>query len=303
MEYFLTDHLGSTNVLADHTGTITSSANYDSFGNPTGNLTTRYQYTGRELDADIGLYYYRARWYDSEIGRFISEDPIGFEGKDVNLFNYVYGNPIKFSDPTGLDGFGNDTADWLDERIEFARKYYEPDEQDWWTRGVNNTIADLARGFSDIFRLGSGIGCAFYSEKMTGWERTGAVVHDGLRGLAVAGAVGGGLSRVANAAKSGKPLLTGAEVASSSSNAGKPISNKELAEGIKEWLGKGARVDRKSGSDLKLVSENNERAIRFDLVKSHGDKPHVNVELWKKRNRCPGDKRMTNVRNDHVYPY
>gem|GEM_PF-3947841 len=43
----------------------------------------------------------RARYYDADIGRFISQDPIGFEGDDVNLYAYAGGNPLRFIDPTG----------------------------------------------------------------------------------------------------------------------------------------------------------------------------------------------------------
>ena len=48
------------------------------------------------------LYYMRARYYDATVGRFISEDPTGFDGGDVNLYAYVAGNPIIFIDPLGL---------------------------------------------------------------------------------------------------------------------------------------------------------------------------------------------------------
>ena len=77
VQYFVKDHLGSTNALADSAGVISSSTTYDSYGNATADIATRYRYTGRELDSDTGLYYYRNRWYDPEIGKFISEDPIG----------------------------------------------------------------------------------------------------------------------------------------------------------------------------------------------------------------------------------
>lgn len=100
--YYLSDHLGSTVALVDSTGTVTSSTRYDSFGNATNtNFASRYQFTGREYDANIGMYYYRARWYSSDLGRFISEDPIGFRGGDVNLYGYVRNNPQNFVDPTG----------------------------------------------------------------------------------------------------------------------------------------------------------------------------------------------------------
>ncbi|MBT1075745.1 RHS repeat-associated core domain-containing protein, partial [Geobacter grbiciae] len=51
-----------------------------------------------------GLYYMKARYYDPSVGRFISEDPKGLSGGDVNLMAYVQNNPINFIDPTGLDG-------------------------------------------------------------------------------------------------------------------------------------------------------------------------------------------------------
>jgi RHS repeat-associated protein len=104
VSYFLSDHLGSTTAQTDATGNVTNTANYDSFGNATGNLNTRYQFTGREFDADLGLQYSRARFYDAKLGRFISEDPIGFAGKDINLYGYVWNSPIKLVDPQGTDG-------------------------------------------------------------------------------------------------------------------------------------------------------------------------------------------------------
>jgi RHS repeat-associated protein len=104
-KYFLQDHLGSTTALTNSSGGVIESAAYDSFGNATGNLSTRYQFTGREYDNAIGLTYYRARWYSSELGRFVSEDPIGFAGGDVNLYAYVGNNPLRFVDPSGNQRF------------------------------------------------------------------------------------------------------------------------------------------------------------------------------------------------------
>lgn len=61
------------------------------------------QYTGRENDAQgaTGLYFYRTRFYDPVLKRFISEDPIGLAGGS-NVYAYVNGNPVSFNDPTGL---------------------------------------------------------------------------------------------------------------------------------------------------------------------------------------------------------
>jgi RHS repeat-associated protein len=100
--YFLQDHLGSTTALTNSQGVAVSQISYDSFGNPsTGANLTRYMYTGREFDSDTGLYYYRARWYDPKVGRFISEDPIGLAG-GINQFAYVSNNPQNGKDPSGL---------------------------------------------------------------------------------------------------------------------------------------------------------------------------------------------------------
>jgi RHS repeat-associated protein len=76
---------------------------YDSFGNRTEAMSAdfRFGYTGRELDTETGLYYYRARYYDAAVGRFISEDPIGFSAGDTNLYRYVFNNATNYTDPSG----------------------------------------------------------------------------------------------------------------------------------------------------------------------------------------------------------
>jgi RHS repeat-associated protein len=65
-----------------------------------GTGTTSLEFTGRESDGATGLYYYRARYYSPQLGRFISEDPIGLGGGQ-NFYRYVYGNPIQLRDPRG----------------------------------------------------------------------------------------------------------------------------------------------------------------------------------------------------------
>jgi RHS repeat-associated protein len=99
--YFLQDHLGSTTALTNASGAVTSSATYDGYGRQTGTVATRYGYTGRELDPDTGLMFYRARWYDPTLGRFITVDPIGL-ADGINYYAYVRNNPLLFWDPSGL---------------------------------------------------------------------------------------------------------------------------------------------------------------------------------------------------------
>jgi RHS repeat-associated protein len=67
--------------------------------------TNNQQYTGREagIEGEAGLYYYRARYYDPVLKRFISEDPIGLGG-GWNVYQYVYADPVSLVDPDGLSG-------------------------------------------------------------------------------------------------------------------------------------------------------------------------------------------------------
>jgi RHS repeat-associated protein len=99
--YFLADHLSSTVSLTDSSGSLLEQNAYDSFGNGTGSGRTRYGYTGRERDPDTGMLHYRARFYDPQNGRFVSEDPIGFNA-GVNFYAYVSNNPVAWTDALGL---------------------------------------------------------------------------------------------------------------------------------------------------------------------------------------------------------
>jgi len=102
--YYHYDGLGSVIALTDKNQKITDSYSYDSFGNlkRQGNkVKNSYAYTGREFDKETGLYYYRNRYYDSKIGRFITTDPIGYAG-GINLYAYVGNNPVNWIDSYGL---------------------------------------------------------------------------------------------------------------------------------------------------------------------------------------------------------
>jgi len=87
-----------------HDGSILAAQSYTAFGrvlNQSGATNNPMKYTGREQDGATGFYYYRARYYDPVIGRFISEDPKGFGAGDVNFYAYVGNNPVNANDPTG----------------------------------------------------------------------------------------------------------------------------------------------------------------------------------------------------------
>ena len=98
------DGLGSITSLTGGSGQLANSYVYDSFGNltaSTGTVTNPFQYTAREFDSETGVYYYRARYYDSISGRFLREDPIRFKG-GTNFYAYVHNRPVGLTDPQGL---------------------------------------------------------------------------------------------------------------------------------------------------------------------------------------------------------
>ena len=91
---------------ATDTTTIVDHLVYDSFGNITSQTNSAFQplfaYTGMLIDAGSGFYYDQARWYDPQLGKFITQDPSGFAGGDANLYRYVSNSPANFTDPTGM---------------------------------------------------------------------------------------------------------------------------------------------------------------------------------------------------------
>jgi RHS repeat-associated protein len=100
----LIDALGSALALTDASGSVQTQYTFEPFGTTTMSgaaSTNTSQYAGRENDND-GLYYYRSRYYAPGAERFISEDPIGIRGLDINFYAYVENNPVNFTDPSGL---------------------------------------------------------------------------------------------------------------------------------------------------------------------------------------------------------
>lgn len=107
--YFTPDHLGSTVFVTDKAGTVLSKSMYDPFGNAFfeedlngTSVENERKFTNQIYDEETGLYYFNARYYDPENGVFISPDP-AMDG--LNHYVYARGNPLLFSDPTGLWGY------------------------------------------------------------------------------------------------------------------------------------------------------------------------------------------------------
>ncbi len=173
--YYHQDNLGSTVMMTDESGQVVFEQDYTPFGQtfyqsgtvkkPTSGVEPGFGYTGQREEVDIGLYYYNARYYDLEIGRFTREDE--YQGditrsQTLNLYSYVLQNPLKYVDPDGyMANFSSNESGAItseEEYLEHIRymtsqpKYEEmkPNENavlaGFIVGGVNagiNTVSDL----------------------------------------------------------------------------------------------------------------------------------------------------------------
>ncbi len=98
--WLMEDERGSVVAVADDTGAAIAINTYDEYGRPGSGNLGRFQYTGQAYIASLGLYYYKARFYAPSLGKFLQPDPIGYAG-GMNLYAYVEGDPVNWSDPSG----------------------------------------------------------------------------------------------------------------------------------------------------------------------------------------------------------
>ncbi len=121
LRYYHRNQQYSITAVSDGGGAVVERYAYSAYGQVTiadasgsvisnSAIANRYTYTGREWDEGLSLYHYRARMYDAVGGRFVSRDPIGFEGSKWNLHEYVGSRPPSLLDPSGLYGPGMGNA-------------------------------------------------------------------------------------------------------------------------------------------------------------------------------------------------
>ena len=154
MHFYVKDHLGSNRLLVDGNGNIEEVNHYYPFGALMGDRCgvsrNKYKYTGKELDTMYGwnMQDHEARWYDPVVGRWMVTDPLQEKYYDISTYCYAYNNPIRYVDPTGMEG-------WL---------------SDWWKQ--NNVGTRLLGGVQmvggSIEAVGGGIGGILTAETGVG---------------------------------------------------------------------------------------------------------------------------------------
>ena len=176
--YLLTDHLGSVDVVLDEDGNVVERRDYLPYGSE--RVTdvqpeapdTAQGFTGKELDDETGLYYYGARYYDSEIGRFTAIDPWAGDitsPQSLNKYSYVHNNPIIFIDPTGMYGMESgevEEGDTLESITKELNDYF----------GTDYSYEDIAffNGIEDAdqIQIGSFVYMGAYNDDGSAWLRS-----------------------------------------------------------------------------------------------------------------------------------
>lgn len=186
--FYHTDYLGSVRMITDESAAVVWQKRYEPFGGEeeqSGSINNDYQFTGKGWDAEAGLYYFNARWYDPDVGRFISEDPLWGNVKDpqsLNRFAYGRNNPFRYVDRAGLW-----SADYNEETGEFELSddsdaiYSDSDysldhdsDYDLGNYGDNNDnggengYAALGSGFSIVPLVGFEVSGGYFWDDLTG---------------------------------------------------------------------------------------------------------------------------------------
>ncbi len=158
--WLLADERGSVVALTDSSGAASTINTYDEYGVPGSGNAGRFQYTGQMWLADAGVYHYRARAYAPQIGRFLQTDPIGYAA-GANLYGYVGGDSVNFTDPLGLDcqevGIGptsnvGDIDCRFGGRRHVARSGFSSDGIQSWMYGSSSP--EGRRGRTDVYNGG-----------------------------------------------------------------------------------------------------------------------------------------------------
>ncbi|MDI7188019.1 RHS repeat-associated core domain-containing protein, partial [Leptospira santarosai] len=160
MFFFHPDHLGSITMITDGAGNPasgpepgTSFVSYEPYGSIIRNDSYgpdifRYKFTGQIEDKETGLYYYKARYYDPILGRFIQPDSIADQGIDgTNRYMYVGGDPIDRTDPTGHSWFSSHLAGPFKRQSKTTVLVHKFNKEiKSFIHSANNSFEDMQRG-------------------------------------------------------------------------------------------------------------------------------------------------------------
>jgi len=141
--YYHFDGLGSVRALSNIDADVVERYSYDAFGEPNrvSDVNNPYMFTGRRYDSETNNYYYRFRYYDPEIGKFFSTDPLYYYDS-MNLYQYVLNNAVNMVDPMGMnswkegDRWGHQDYCVGDPQGSYFAYGFYPSDPDFWNGKV-----------------------------------------------------------------------------------------------------------------------------------------------------------------------
>lgn len=152
--YYGYDGHGSVRFLADSTGAITDTYDYDAFGNvisQSGSTVNNYMFAGEQFDPALGIYYNRARYYDQRQGRFWTMDTYEgdpFEAAVLHRYLYASNDPIDRIDPSGLEDLNTITvAEGISEKLDSAIAH---SEQQLGKKAIRMTVCEVGKCIVDL---------------------------------------------------------------------------------------------------------------------------------------------------------
>jgi RHS repeat-associated protein len=182
------DALGSMDGVTNGSGTVTSKAGYDPYGqtNSTPPVAFPFAFTGR-IPVTNNILYFRARFLDTATGRFISEDPLDFVGGDMNLYAYAEADPINFFD---LEGTASLTTSMSGKTTTFDPRPEDPTGMPITIETRNKVVSTANPGANDPYSTPDIVGCIDISAKRYGndayintGDPRGRAIHGGGSGL------------------------------------------------------------------------------------------------------------------------
>ena len=213
--FYLVDHLGNNRVVVDQSGAIIQKNNYYPFGmafSDNNNAEKQsYKYNGKELDQmhGLNLYDYHARHYDSAIGRFTTIDPHAENYYAWSPYHYAANNPIRITDPTGMDWYEDEDGNKMWRRSRDA-DYTDSNDKVWKNIGEEHTFVFGQESIRFGQRENKDGELTLFSEKMktsdSEWFDTGAKAASFLGSLGSASELTEGAFRLTNGAYNGSQI-------------------------------------------------------------------------------------------------
>jgi len=160
--FYQNDHLGTPQKLVAMNGSVVWSAQYEAFGNAHVDIETvanNLRFPGQYFDAETGLHYNFQRYYDPLTGRYVSADPIGFDGGDVNLYKYASNDPTTYIDPRGLKEYKFDKEKCILEVTLIWTIKFVNDYSGNWSEREKESWRSVAEGEVESYFNNSGFRC------------------------------------------------------------------------------------------------------------------------------------------------